>query len=374
MPEHGSAPTPISAWQLGIGHLFNRIRDAVVVGDATSGRIVLWNAAAEALFGYTRDEALGLLIEDLVPLEFKTQHRLGMARYAREGRGPLIESAQLVELPGLRKNGRQVMVEFTLTPLENVDTRGRYVLAIMRDATVRIEAQRRLEEIDQMRAGFVAMVAHDVRSPMASVQGFAEHLSENWDTITPEQRAAMLAAIERAAGKVVRLAEDILDTAALETGNVPIDLEPVSVADAIDGARESFDATGAASRFQVSVESDIYVLADRHRLWQVLSNVFGNAIKHSPQGSPIEVEARSAEGVVVICVRDHGPGIADADRERVFEPFTQAGADPATGSVGLGLYVARQLLELMDGEIVVHQPLTGPGAILEIKLPASPRS
>jgi PAS domain S-box-containing protein len=130
----------------GIGQLFCEIRDAVVVGDAETGRIVLWNPAAAALFGITAAEAVGLSIEILVPEPFRERHRAGLARFRETGGGSIIESGQTVELPALRRTGEQITIELTLSPIAASRASGHFVLAIIRDAT-----ERRLAELDRLR-------------------------------------------------------------------------------------------------------------------------------------------------------------------------------------------------------------------------------
>jgi two-component system sensor histidine kinase/response regulator len=388
MSDEVSVPEFIEPRQLGLGNLFDHVRDAVVVGEAGSGRIVLWNAAAETLFGYTREEAFGLLIEDLVPPELKAQHRRGISRYAREGHGELIDSGALIELPALHKDGTSRTVEFTLTPVERSNVPGRFALAILRDVTSRHELQRRLEEsegaakaalaqeqdvtrqlreIDELRAIFTAVLAHDVRSPMTAVQGFAEHLIKHGDEMSAEDRTDALQMIVRSADRVVRLSEDVLLVSAIEAGSVPISLGPVVVADAIAQATDPLDSIEEPTRFESDIERGLVVTADPHRLWQVLTNVLTNALKNSPPGESVEIAARRCDRVCEITVRDHGPGIAPQQRTELFQRFSRLGPAGGIGS-GLGLYICHQLLNLMDGEIAISDT-AGPGSTFTIRLP-----
>jgi PAS domain S-box-containing protein len=137
---------------LGIGHLFERVRDAIIVADAQTGRIALWNPAAETIFGYSRAEALGMSVEELVPDYLKARHRAGMAGYRDTGHGRYIDSNKVLDLPAVRKGGEEIRVELTLSPIEPVDgaaVDGRFVLAIVRDATDRKRAE---EEVRLLNA------------------------------------------------------------------------------------------------------------------------------------------------------------------------------------------------------------------------------
>src|ERR671921_164587 len=138
--------------ELGIGTLFERIREAVIVADATTQRIVLWNPAATNIFGYSISEALELNIEKLVPKPLKAQHRAGITRYAETGHGPYIDSRRLLELPALTKSGQEIYVELSLSPIGLVDdTNGgrRFVLAIVREVTERKRAEETLRQNEE---------------------------------------------------------------------------------------------------------------------------------------------------------------------------------------------------------------------------------
>jgi PAS domain S-box-containing protein len=131
---------------LGIGRLFGSIRDAVIVADAETGRIVLWNPAAEAIFGYTSGEALELRVEDLGPARLKEQHKAGLSRYRDTGHGPYIDSGTVLDLPAVRQDGQEISVEMTLSPIEILtDTvGGPFALAVVRDVTERRRMQEEL--------------------------------------------------------------------------------------------------------------------------------------------------------------------------------------------------------------------------------------
>jgi PAS domain S-box-containing protein len=151
---HTQSLRTLSPGDLGIGRLFEYMRDAVVVADAASGRVVLWNQAAEKMFGYSAAEAARLLVEELVPVEYKQRHRDGLARYFATGHGAIVDAGAVVEVPALRKSGDQITVELSLNPINDAPVAGRFVLAIIRDVSERVElraaAARRLRELETL--------------------------------------------------------------------------------------------------------------------------------------------------------------------------------------------------------------------------------
>ena len=177
---------------LGIGRLFWRVRDAVIVGDASTGAIVLWNPGAEALFGYSADEAVGQPLEILVPETLRPRHRAGLTRFAAGGRGAVIDSPHPVELPALHKSGEALTIELTLSPLDDADASGAsrsaeaarrdrdaappaaagvLVLAVVRDVTARVRAEealaRRLAELTGL-----AQALGSAQEPLAAFRAF----------------------------------------------------------------------------------------------------------------------------------------------------------------------------------------------------------
>src|ERR671917_2303233 len=138
---------------LGFGRLFERIRDAVIVADAKTQRIVLWNAAAATMFGHSSSEALKMRVEELVPEPLKDAHRTGITRYAKTGQGRYVGSDAPLDLPAVRKDGQEIRVELSLSPIRPVhetdDDEARFVLAIIRDVTGRKKAEEAVRRLNK---------------------------------------------------------------------------------------------------------------------------------------------------------------------------------------------------------------------------------
>ncbi len=170
MIDHRDVPFLLPQ-DLGIGRLYEAVRDAVMVADAHTGRIVLWNPAASKIFGYSRSEALGLRVEALIPERLRDRHRDGLAHYRQAGTGRYVDSDTPLELPAVRKGGEEIRVELSLSavgPAEHEPDGGHYVLAIIRDVTER----KRLEE------RLVYLAYHDELTGLANRTSFLERLEE----------------------------------------------------------------------------------------------------------------------------------------------------------------------------------------------------
>jgi PAS domain S-box-containing protein len=363
MGERHAAPSQgglgrIELQYLGVGQLFHRARDAVIIGDARSGRVILVNEAACRLFGYTQGEAEALLIEDLVPEGLKEGHRVGLARYAASGRGPLVDSGRPIELPARRKDGSEIQVELTLTPLENVRLTGRYAMAILRDVTER----RRLETA---RAEFIANAAHELRTPLTALAGFASTLADQRHSMSEEQLDEFYETIRRAGQRVNRLIADLLDLSQLEHGSVVLDVEPVRLAGSVKRALEVAQPPADAA-VDVSVPEELEALADPWRLDQILINLLTNAYRYG--GRVIRVDGREDPDGIHLAVHDDGVGIPNDLVPKLFEPFVRGEEARRIPGSGLGLAITRRLVEMM-GARIWYEPGRPKGATFVLRFP-----
>lgn len=159
--------------ELGLGHLFDYIHEAVIAIDVASGRIALWNPAAESLFGYSASEAATLSLEVLIPEHLRPAHRSGLARYRETGHGRLIDSRKPIEVPAVGKSGRGLWVELSLNRVEHVHSRDRYVLAIIRDVTDRKQLEAQRENKARLDGVFLAArtAEHELNNQLAAASG-----------------------------------------------------------------------------------------------------------------------------------------------------------------------------------------------------------
>jgi len=225
-----------------------------------------------------------------------------------------------------------------------------------------------LRESEQHKRDLISMVSHEVRTPLASVLGFTALLLER--DFSPEEQRRYLEIVDAQARRLAGLAGDFLDVQLLEGGGMTLNRGPVDVADLAREQARLFFSHSDTHRLELDVPDEpVIVDGDRDRLAQVVGNLYSNAIKYSPAGGRIRVELRAANGNVELAVEDEGMGIAPEDQERVFDKFFRsAEAASAIGGTGLGLAVAREIVETHGGTIDVRSE-PGEGSRFWIELP-----
>ena len=275
---------------------------------------------------------------------------------------------------GMISLSRRELGAFAAEEVELVTLLGRLVASAVQNIRS-YEAERQtveeLRRLSALRADFVSLVSHELRSPMAAVIGAARTLQERWRSLTPEQREAFLALIADETNRLAALIGDVLDTSRIEAGTFSYSFSDVDLSRLVHDAVSS----AAIGQDEVRVEADLQgplplIRGDRERLRQVLANLIDNAVKYSPSGDAVEVQARRENGSVLISVSDRGPGIPSDQQRLIFEKFGRAdvpgGSKPGTG---LGLFIARSIAEAHGGTLEVQ---SGPdaGTTFVLRLPA----
>ncbi len=207
-----------------------------------------------------------------------------------------------------------------------------------------------LAETDRVRRDLVANVSHELRTPITALQAQLENLVDGVEPPDPETLATMLAQTER----LGRLVQQLLDLSRLESGAIPLDRREFDVAPMLELAVRESKLHAGDVRLTVAVEPvELTLDADAERLHQVVANLVENAVRHSPPGGRVAVSAESRADVVRFEVADDGPGVADGDAGRIFERFYRADSARSSdhGGAGLGLAIARWIVDLHGGEI-----------------------
>jgi signal transduction histidine kinase len=228
-----------------------------------------------------------------------------------------------------------------------------------------------LRRLSALRADFVSLVSHELRSPMAAVIGAARTLEERWRELNADQRNAFLALIADETNRLATLIGDVLDTSRIEAGTFSYRFTEVDVAELVHATVAGFslhqDEVSVVGHAGGDVPS---VRGDRERLRQVLRNLLENAVKYSPSGEAVDVRTRAENGRVLVTVEDSGPGIPAEQHDLIFERFGRANVGLGKPGTGLGLFIARSIAEAHGGTLSVASA-PGRGATFTLELPAA---
>ncbi|HEX3806003.1 MAG TPA: ATP-binding protein [Gaiellaceae bacterium] len=283
---------------------------------------------------------------------------------------PLLVGARAI---GLISVVRADADAFTEHEVELVSLLGRLAASAVQNIRAYDSERHTVEELRRLsalRADFVSLVSHELRSPMAAVIGAARTLEMRWRELQPEQRAAFLALIGDETSRLAALIDDVLDTSRIDAGTFTYRFSDVDLSALV----EDSVATAQVGQDEVPLVAHVSsglptVRGDRERLRQVLGNLIDNAVKYSPAGEPVEVRAAQVDGSVHISVNDRGPGIKRDDQRLIFEKFGRVAGGASKPGTGLGLYIARSIAEAHGGVLSVSSA-PGRGATFTVSLPA----
>ncbi|WP_155371345.1 sensor histidine kinase [Catellatospora vulcania] len=226
-----------------------------------------------------------------------------------------------------------------------------------------------LAEADRMRTALLAAVSHDLRTPLASAKAAVDSLASDEIDFDEDDRVELLSTAAESLDRLHRLVENLLDMSRLQAGVLGVVPRPMGVEEVVPHALDELGDSGRAVRMRIPADLPA-VDADPGLLERVLVNVIGNALRYSPPDRPPLVKASAHAGRVELRIVDHGPGIPEAEWDRVFLPFQRAGDRSNDTGVGLGLALARGLSEAMDGTLVPETTLGG-GLTMVLSLPVA---
>jgi signal transduction histidine kinase len=237
------------------------------------------------------------------------------------------------------------------------------------------DANERLRQLDQLKTEFVAMVAHDLRSPMSVISGFADTIHDRWDDLPDTDKLAYLRLISRNTRSLAEFVEDVLQVARMESGELHYDVQPFDARAVVQRIVTDMQAAHPELRLHVHAPSKLPpALGDEERNWQILNNLVSNAVKFSVGEPEVNVDIRvlPEEHAVAIAVQDNGVGISDEDMPRLFRRFSRVGQQGGrkVAGTGLGLYIVKSMVEAQGGRIWV-QSEPGRGSTFTYTLPVA---
>ena len=346
------------------------------VSITPDGRVVDWNAAAETTLGYTRQQAQGRRLIDLIVPDSLCDLHLDMLERLRTGRPGFLD--RRVRTTALRRDGQEFPCELTVTQTQTPS--GLIFNAFMRDITEQERYQNEMERArmdaevaSRAKSEFLAAMSHELRTPLNAVIGFADLLVSNPD-VDPDRRAEYLDDIRSSGAHLLDLINDVLDLSKVEAGRLVLHDELLDVGETCESCLRlmSERAKNAGVDLRMEVPDSLPpVAADVRRIKQILINLLTNAVKFSYPGGAVTLAARLDAGDdLCLSVADGGVGMEQADVAKALEPFSQldSGYNRQSEGTGLGLALVKRLAEAHDGRIEIDTA-PGAGTTVTVRLP-----
>ncbi|WP_213194593.1 ATP-binding protein [Desulfuromonas sp. AOP6] len=342
-----------------IDAILRSVVDGLLVTDQ-GGNLVMANPVAEQILSLQCPSG-SLLPLAQVALPALLRDYLQRAIAGEETGDPFI-----FELPGESREGARIM-EARTAPVRRHDRIGGEWITLLHDVT-------REREIDRMKSEFIATAAHELSTPLAVIMGYAELLQAHQDGVGDEQSRDYAHTIYDKVQHLEKIVDDLLNLSRIESGRVIVlHRAPCDMGDCLLKVLGPYRSEQGKHRFEISVPQDVTeVLVDKDKMAQVLDNLVSNAVKYSPQGGTIRVQGEKQKDCLLVTVEDDGIGMTPAQVERVFEKFYRADAsDTAIGGLGLGMSIARTIVEMHGGKIWVESEV-GKGTKVSFTIPLEP--
>jgi PAS domain S-box-containing protein len=365
--------------------IVNTALDAVI-GMDEAGIITEFNPAAVRTFGYSRSEAIGRdLAELLIPPRLRQKHREGLTRYLETRTGAFID--RRVEAVATHADGHEFPVEIAITRVSAEEPMA--FTGFVRDLTARVRSEREREELlareararteaeaaNRAKDEFLATLSHELRTPLNAIVGWTRMLLDG--RMDPVSTKQALEVIDRNAQLQAKLVADILDVSRIITGGLRLDPRPVDLSSVIGAALDAVRPAAAAKNLKLSsrlAATSRQVQGDPQRLQQVVWNLLANAVKFTDMGGTVTIELdEDRDSRIRLRVSDTGAGIDPQFLPHVFERFRQGdgSASRQHGGLGLGLAIVRYLVELHGGEVRAESAGVGKGATFTVLLPST---
>ncbi len=348
--------------------LSRREQVEAVLDVTTDGMIVLSPDGKITLANATALKMLELSAEDILDKAIPLEELLRLTPSEAEAYGNLLDCEHDIEL---QRDGQRLVLRICTTPITGASGTDFGQVISLRDITSE-------DEVVQMKNEFVSTVSHELRTPLTSIKGYVDLILDGDAGEINEIQREFLSIVKENSDRLVNLINDMLDISRIESGRIHLKVEPESVYELAEGAVDTFRAVLAQTGRSVELELDDdlpMVLADRDRVRQVLINLISNALKYSPEGGRITLQAvrDTDSNCVKFCVTDEGLGISEEDQKLLFTKFyrVDSALTREIGGTGLGLSICKSIIEHLGGEIGAVSAL-GEGSTFWFTLPTAP--
>jgi signal transduction histidine kinase len=231
----------------------------------------------------------------------------------------------------------------------------------------------RLKQLDEMKSEFVSMVSHELKTPLTSMKEAASLLLEGLTGTLIERQRRLVEIMDQGIKRLLRTVSELLEMSRIESGRVELQKELHDMNAIVSSFISEFKPLTDTSGVNIVtsyMDADSWVMADKYKILQVLTNLAHNAIKYSPEGSSVEIRIRNTDSTVITEIEDHGKGIPEEDLTRIFEKFYQSKYTRGHGGIGLGLAISKGIIHAHGGQIYVQSSL-GQGSIFSFSLPVA---
>lgn len=330
-----------------------------------------WNNAAEQIFGYSHEEAIGENIMRLIlPRDSSAEAEKLWQRLLN------YEAVIGAVIENKTKSGMPIFCEWYITPLIGEQNEIVGIAAMALDITDKkqnelaiIKSKEEAEKANQAKSDFLSSMSHELRTPLNAILGFTQLLK--YEKTLTEKQQSHVTEISNAGNLLLELVNQILDLARIEKGHLQLSMEQVNIQDVFNECQSMVSPLAEQNNLSLDIKSETngYVVADYTRLKQVMLNLLGNAIKYNVPNGTVSLKVFQKEnGIVRICITDSGKGISEELLQEIFQPFNRLNAACNIEGTGIGLSISKQLIEMMNGKIGVSS-IINEGSEFWIELP-----